>query len=134
MIRQEVAIRFVLYRHSYLLSADTSKLLVKILLRPILSQSRRELNGVIVWRNGKEAFIEGFVIECRQADAVTGIETVLLVRLVCPRNDVAGQQQLWHANSSQGTATAIIGKYHATEVVLTLSPFLLLRVGLLLPL
>ena len=134
MICQEIAIWFVIYWHSNLFAADASKLLVKILLRPIFSQCRRELNGVIIRRNGEEAFVEGFVIERRQTDAITWIEAVLLVRLVCPRNDVAGQQQLWHANSSQGTATAIIGKYHATEVVLTLSPFLLLRVGLLLPL
>ena len=123
VVRQEVAIRFVLYRHSYLLSADTSKLLVKILLRPIFSQCRRELNGVIIRRNGEEAFVEGFVIERRQTDAITWIEAVLLMRLVCPRNDVAGQQQLWHTNSCQGAAAAIIGKYHATKIVLPLSPF-----------
>ena len=123
MICQEIAIWLMFYWQSYLFAADTSKVLFIILLLPIFSQSRRELNGVIIRRNGEEAFVEGFVIERRQTDAITGIETVLLVRLVCPRNDVAGQQQLWHANSSQGTATAIIGKYHATEVVLTLSPF-----------
>ena len=123
MICQEIAIWFVIYWHSNLFAADASKLLVKILLRSVFSQSRRELNGVIVRRDCEKSLVKGFVIECRQADAVTGIETVLLVRLVCPRNDVAGQQQLWHANSSQGTATAIIGKYHATEVVLALSSF-----------
>ena len=123
MICQEVAIRFVLYRHSDLLSADTSKLLVKILLRPIFSKSRRELNGIIIRRNGEEAFVEGFIIERRQTDAITWIKAVLLVRLVCPWYDVAGQLQLWHTNSCQGAAAAIIGKYHATEVVLTLSTF-----------
>ena len=123
MVRQEVAIWFVLYRHRYLLSADTSKLLIKILLRPILSQSRRELNGVIIRRNGEEAFVEGFVIERRQTDAITWIKAVLLVRLVCPRYDVAGQQQLRHTNSRQGTSATIIGKYHTTEVVLALSSF-----------
>lgn len=90
MICQEVTIRFVLYRHSYLPSADTSKLLVKKLVRPILSQSGRELNGVIIRRNSEETFVEGFVIERRQADAITWIKAVLLVRLVCPRYDVAG--------------------------------------------
>jgi hypothetical protein len=84
MICQEIAIWFVLYWHSYLLTADASKLLVKILLRPIFSQSRRELNGVIIRRNGEEAFVEGFVIECRQADAVTDPFSVLLLRAGLP--------------------------------------------------
>lgn len=62
VVRQKVPIWFELNWHSYLLAADTSKLLVKILLRSILSQSRREQDGVIVRRNGEEAFVEGFVI------------------------------------------------------------------------
>ncbi len=42
MVCQELAIWFVLYWHSNLLTTDTSKLLVEILLRPIFSQSRRD--------------------------------------------------------------------------------------------
>ena len=64
MICQEIAIWFVIYWHSNLFAADASKLLVKILLRPILSQSRRELNGVIIRRNGEESLVEGFILEC----------------------------------------------------------------------
>ena len=64
MICQEVPIWFVFYWHRYLFAADAPKLPVEILLRPIFSQSRRELNGVIIRRNGEESLVEGFIIEC----------------------------------------------------------------------
>ena len=58
MICQEIAIWLMFYWQSYLFAADTSKLLFIILLLPIFSQSRRELNGIIIRRNGEESFVE----------------------------------------------------------------------------
>ena len=57
MVCQEITIWFILYWHSNLLAADASNLLVKILLRYVFSQSRRELNGIIVRRDGEKAFV-----------------------------------------------------------------------------
>ena len=65
---------------------------VVVFLRLILTQSRREKNGIIIGRNGYEPLVEGLIVEGRQTDAIAGIKAVFFVRLVEPGDDVASQQ------------------------------------------
>ena len=53
---------------------------VVILLCFFFSQDRGETDCVVAWRERNETFIESFVIKCREADAIAGIQTVLF----CP--------------------------------------------------
>ena len=92
MICQKVAVGLVLIRQCYLPAKDASKMAVVVFLRLILTQSRREKNGIIIGRNGYEPLVECLIVEGRQADAIAGIKAVFFVRLVGPGDDVASQQ------------------------------------------
>ena len=50
---------------------------------------RYDYSGLTIERN--QTFIKGFVVECRQADAVLWIETIFLVLFISPGYDVAGK-------------------------------------------
>ena len=92
MIRQEVTVGLILDRHGYLPASDVAEMAVEILLRLILAQGGGKEHGIVVGRDGDEAFVEGLIIKCRKADAVARVEAVFLVRLFRPGDDVASQQ------------------------------------------
>ena len=90
MVRQEVAIGLIFCRQHNLLTLDTSEMLGIVFLRLALTQGRGEADGIVVGRYGDKSFVESIVIERRETNAVAGIQTIFLVRLVCPGDDVAG--------------------------------------------
>ena len=96
---------------------------VVIFLCFFFSQDRGETDCVVAWRERNETFIESFVIKCREADAIAGIQTVLFVFLVFPRDDVTGNEQLRNVYACQRTTAAVIGEYHTTKIVLSFSAF-----------
>ena len=92
MICQELAIRQILSRHHELLTDDAAKVQVVIFFRLVLTEGGGKTYGVVVWREGYKAFVEGLIVEGRQTDAIAGIKAVFFVRLVRPGDDVASQQ------------------------------------------
>ena len=91
MIRQKVTVGLVIGWHRYLAPADAAEMAVVVFSGLVFPQGGREADGVVVGRDGDEAFVESLVVEGREADAVLGIEALILVRLVCPGYDMAGQ-------------------------------------------
>ena len=78
-------------------------------------------DSVVVWGYGDKSFVEGSVVESREADAVAGVEPVLLVGFVGPWYDMAGQQQFSNIDARLRTTTTIVGKDHVPEIILSLS-------------
>ena len=72
-------------------AVNGGKVLLIIVFRAVVTQLLRE-DGTVVIIKGHQAFVESLVMEGIQADTVLGIEAFSLVRLVVPRNDVAGYQ------------------------------------------
>ena len=118
---QEITVGDVFCRHSELQPLHTAKMLVVIGLVLTFPQGGRKLHCVVVGRDSNEAAVESLVIKGGEKDAVAGVETLLFMVFVFPRDDMAGYQQLRDVDVGQGTTATVVGNYHTSEVFLSLS-------------
>ena len=70
----------------------------------------------VVFINGYEMGIERFMVGCRKAKTVLGVETVFDIRI--PSADMARLQYRWHIQPRHATFAFIISQHQLSEYVL----------------
>ena len=84
---------------------------------------RGEYDAVAIWRDCDDTLAKGFVIECRQADAVAGILRVAFMRFISPWYDMVSKQQLSDVDTCKSAKASIISENHPPKMVLAFALF-----------